>query len=82
LEYIYKKFVGICALSRAALEFFVATPQSILEKTEECDLLRFIEHRKPLKFVDIDSCMLSVDTPKDLETVRGIIQSRIEKENM
>ena len=82
LEYTYKKFVGICALSKAALDFFVTTPQSLLEKTEECDLLRFIEHRKSLKFVDIDSRMLSVDTAKDLETVRGIIQSRMEKENI
>ena len=82
IDFTYKKFVGICALSRMALDFFVKTPQSLLEKTEECDLLRFIEHKKNLKFVDIDSQTLSVDTPKDLETVRSIIQCHIEKENL
>lgn len=82
LDYTYKKFVGICALSKSALDFFVCTPQSMLEITEECDLIRFIEHKKPLKFVDVDSRTLSVDTPKDLEIVRGMIQSRIEKENI
>lgn len=80
LDYVYKKFVGICALSKEALEFFVTTPQSLLEKTEECDLIRFIEHKKPLKFVDVESWTLSVDTPKDLEYVRGVIRNWVERE--
>lgn len=46
LDFEYKKFVGICAFTKEALDFFVSTPQSKLEKIEECDLIRFIEHKK------------------------------------
>ena len=80
LDYEYKKFVGICAFAKEALDFFVRTPQSILEKTEECDLIRYIEHRKPIKFVDVDCMTLSVDTAKDLKAVRKIIGERLIKE--
>ena len=74
LDFDYKKFVGICAFSKEALDFFVTTPQSKLEKTEECDLIRFIEHKKNIKFIDVDCRTLSVDTPKDLEAVQSIMQ--------
>lgn len=80
LDYVYKKFVGICAFSKEALDFFVTTSQSLLEKTEECDLIRYIEHKKPLKFVDVECRTLSVDTPKDLEFVRSVIKQRLAQE--
>lgn len=76
LDFEYKKFVGICAFTKEALDFFVNTPQSKLEKIEECDLIRFIEHKKSCKFVDVDCRTVSVDTPKDLEYVRAIIQNK------
>jgi 3-deoxy-manno-octulosonate cytidylyltransferase (CMP-KDO synthetase) len=72
LDFTYKKFVGICAMSKSALDFYAATPKSELEIIEECDLIRFIEHHKRVKFVDLDCDTLSVDTPKDLERVRNL----------
>lgn len=80
LDYTYKKFVGICAFTKESLDFFVNTPQSLLEKTEECDLIRYIEHKKNVKFVDVDCRTLSVDTPKDLDFVREIIKKRMKQE--
>lgn len=77
LAFEYKKFVGMCAFTKEALDFFVSTPQSMLEKTEECDLIRFIEHKKNVKFVDVSCRTISVDTPKDLEIVRQIMSERI-----
>lgn len=73
LEFDYKKFVGICAFTKKALDFFVTTPQSMLEKVEECDLIRYIEHHKNVKFVDVDCRTVSVDTPKDLEMVKDLM---------
>lgn len=80
LDFEYKKFVGICAFTKEALDFFVNTPQSKLEIIEECDLIRFIEHKKNVKFVEVNCETLSVDTAKDLNSVRIIIQKRLRME--
>lgn len=70
LDYIYKKFVSIGVYTKEALDFFSSTQKGRLEQIEDFDLLRFIEHKKTVLFVDIDSVTLSVDTPNDLELIR------------
>jgi len=65
----YNKYVEIECFSKEALDFFVSTPQADLEKIEDIDHLRFLEHGKELKFKYVDSESISVDTPKDLEKV-------------
>lgn len=77
LDFDYKKFVGVGAFSRKALEFYANTPKGTIERIEECDLLRFIEHGVRVKFFDVDCRTLSVDTPKDLERVRGLMQEKL-----
>jgi 3-deoxy-manno-octulosonate cytidylyltransferase (CMP-KDO synthetase) len=79
LGFEYKKFVGICAITKAALDFYVNTPKSKLEIIEECDLIRFIEHHKKVKFIDIECDTLSIDTPKDLERVCEIMQCAMDR---
>ena len=81
LEFNYMKTAGIAAYTKEALEFYAETPQSQLEKIEECDLIRFIEHKKNVKFVDVMCNLISVDTTKDLMKVREIIKMRIEGDN-
>lgn len=76
---IYRKFVSIGVYTKEALRFFASTPQSPLEQAEECDLLRFIEHRKIVLLTDIGTHTLSVDTPADLEQVKDILKI---KENL
>lgn len=77
LDFVYKKFVGIGAFSKEALDFYEHTPKSSLEIIEECDLLRFIERFKPVKMVDVECKNISVDTPKDLDMVRNLMMSKI-----
>lgn len=70
MEIVYRKILGISAMSREALEFYHATPRSKTEMAEEIDLLRWVENRKKVIAIDYETNMLSVDTPKDLEEVR------------
>ena len=79
LSYKFKKLVGIECYSRSALEFFVEHPVGFLEKIEDIALLRFVENHKPVKLVLTSEHQLGVDTPKDLERVREIMQSMIDK---
>ena len=74
LLFKYNKYVGIECFSKKALDFFVSTPQGSIERIEDIDHLRFLEHGKELNFVLVDSESISVDTPKDLEKVVTIIQ--------
>lgn len=77
LDFEYKKFVGIGAFSRKALDFYFHTPKGKMEKIEECDLMRFIEHQIPIKFFDVTCRNISVDTPKDLEKVRALMKAKL-----
>lgn len=75
LLFKYKKYVGIECFTKEALDFFVSTPMGVLEKIEDIDHLRFIENHKVLKFKEIQSKSISVDTPKDLEKVRELLKA-------
>ena len=79
LSYKFKKLVGIECYSRSALEFFVEQPVGFLEKIEDIALLRFVENHKPITLVPTTEHQLGVDTPKDLERVREIMQLMIDK---
>ena len=48
-----------------------------IEGIEDIDHLRFIENGKSMLFTYVDSDSLSVDTPKDLEKVRMIIEESL-----
>lgn len=74
----YKKYVGVECFNKTALEFFVGTPMGEYEKIEDIDHLRFLENGIELHFTQVDSESLSVDTYKDLEKVRSILQKKIE----
>ena len=76
LEYRYKKHIGIVAFTRKALLFYVRTPAGEVETIENIDLLRFIENGFSVMGVEFETNSLSVDTFKDLETVRRIIGGR------
>ena len=80
LMFNYYKYVGIECFSKEALDFFVASPQGRLEKIEDIDHLRFLENHKPLKFKEVDSESISVDTPKDLEKVRMLLSKKLSEQ--
>ena len=80
LMFKYNKYVGIECFTKEALDFFVTTPQANLERIEDIDHLRFLEHGKELHFKFVDSESISVDTPKDLEKVKLLMVKDL-KEN-
>lgn len=77
LMFKYNKYVGIECFSKKALDFFVSTPQSNVERIEDIDHLRFLENGKFITFKYVDSESISVDTPKDLEKVRILLAEKI-----
>lgn len=79
IDYKYYKHVGVLIYSKSALEFFATTPKGYNEKIEDVNELRFIENGKKLKMVEVKAHSLSVDTPKDLEYVRTVIQDMIDR---
>lgn len=79
IEYKYYKHVGVLIYSKSALEFFASTDKGENEKIEDINELRFIEHGKKLKMVEVVAHSLSVDTPKDLEYVKTVIKGMIDK---
>lgn len=78
MDFVYRKILGISAMSKESLEFYHNTPRSAVEKAEEIDLLRWTEHHKRVLAIDYDCKMLSVDTPKDLDRVRELMKERLE----
>ena len=78
LLFDYYKYVGMECFTKEGLDFFVNTPQGSIERIEDIDHLRFIENGKEIHFTKIESASISVDTPKDLEKVRKMIQEKTE----
>lgn len=75
LGFPYYKVTGIQIFSKKALAFYDKTDRSILELAEENDLMRFVENKIPVKMTVSPYKTISVDTKKDLDEVRKIIQS-------
>lgn len=78
IDYKYYKHVGVLIYDINALKFFAETPKGHNEKIEDINELRFLEHDKKIKMVEVNANSLSVDTPKDLEYVKKIISSKIQ----
>lgn len=72
----YKKVVGVECYNKKALDFFVNTPKGFLESVEDVTLQRYLENKIHINYKLVDSISLSVDTPRDLEKVRDIINKR------
>lgn len=79
MDYDFYKHLGVLAYSLEALRFFAQTSKGFLERVEDINELRFIEHGKKLKMIPVEAHTLSVDTPKDLDYVRGIVAGKLER---
>lgn len=78
IDYKYYKHVGVLIYDINALKFFAETSKGYNEKIEDVNELRFVEHGKKIKMIEVKTHSLSVDTPKDLEYVKLIILKKIE----
>lgn len=79
LDYVIYKPIGVYAFRRDTLLKYADLKKGPLEKAEDIELLRFIEHGVKVKVKEIVSDTISVDTPKDLERVRNIVRNKLEK---
>ena len=77
INFRYKKLVGIECFNKKALDFYYSSEMGDIEKIEDIDHLRFIEHGVPLILKRTESESLSVDTKNDLEKVRRIMSQRL-----
>jgi 3-deoxy-manno-octulosonate cytidylyltransferase (CMP-KDO synthetase) len=71
---LYHHF-GMYAYRRAALQRFVALKPSPLEKREQLEQLRALEDGMRIDVTIVDSVPVEVNTPEDLELVRGLLAS-------
>lgn len=65
--------IGLYAYRRAALEKFVALPQSDNEKREKLEQLRALDNGMRIDVAVVDAVPLGVDTPEDLEKARRML---------
>ena len=76
----YFKHVGIYAFRRKTLEEVVKLEQSMLEKSESLEQLRWLENGYRIAVRETQAENIGIDTPEDLERLKvGSINSPIEK---
>lgn len=75
LDYIIYKPIGVYAFKRETLLYYATLEMGPLEKAEEIELLRLVEHGVKIRIGVVDSDTVAVDTYKDLERVRAYIES-------
>ena len=77
IDFQYWKHVGITGMSASIIKNYDKMPIGNFESIEGIDHLRFIDNGNLMYFIKIDNIKsLSVDTPKDLEKVRQIIEDK------
>lgn len=72
----YFKHLGLYAYRKAALDKFVALPESSLEKSERLEQLRFLENGIPIYVGETPYDSVGVDTEEDLQRVIEMLQKR------
>lgn len=78
LNFDYYKHIGIIGYNKKMLDFYAANPPGRFELIEGIATLRFTDYGKPLMLKEAKNVVsLSVDTPKDLEVVTGIVRHKI-----
>ncbi|MFQ9799567.1 MAG: cytidylyltransferase domain-containing protein [Clostridia bacterium] len=78
-QFCYYKHLGGAGLLYGSAALFSETGRGKVERIEDINELRFIEHGKKLRMIPVEAQTLSVDTPRDLDFVRNIIQEKLER---
>lgn len=79
IKFKYYKHVGIIGYNKKMLDFHKYSEPGMFEKIEGIDSLRFLDYGKKLKLIITSkNDNLSVDTQKDLDKVRMIMQKKID----
>lgn len=81
LDYAYYKQVCVYGFKPEALRFYceygLQYGKAKVEAVEDIEILRFIENGYQVQYIEVDSETVAVDTPNDLEKVRGIVTAKI-----
>ncbi|MCC8067716.1 MAG: 3-deoxy-manno-octulosonate cytidylyltransferase [Clostridiales bacterium] len=72
----YMRHLGLYGLSRDALLFYARTPRGILERTEDIEMLRFLENGYRIKILKVYSKSVGVDLPEDIGRAEAAIRER------
>ena len=75
-QFKYKKYVGVELFNKAALDFYVSTEPTEIEKIEDIGSIRFLEHGFRIHYDLVESDSLSVDTTKDLAKVIRVLSNK------
>jgi 3-deoxy-manno-octulosonate cytidylyltransferase (CMP-KDO synthetase) len=68
------KQVCVIPFRRDFLREFARLPPTPLERAESIDMLRAIEHGRPVRLVEIEEETHAVDTPEDLQLVEALMK--------
>lgn len=69
----YLLHVGVYAYKKEALMNFTQWPQSVLEKKEKLEQLRYLENGVKIKMAETDYVNIAIDTPEDLEKAKNLL---------
>jgi 3-deoxy-manno-octulosonate cytidylyltransferase (CMP-KDO synthetase) len=72
----YFKHLGLYAYRKPALDFFVSQPESMLEKNERLEQLRFLESGIAIYVGETPYDSVGVDTEEDLQRAAAILGKR------
>ena len=72
----YFKHLGFYAYRKEALNRFVSRPESLLERSERLEQLRFLENGIPIYVAETPFDTVGVDTEEDLRRVEEILLKR------
>src|SRR5579863_3247890 len=72
----YFKHLGLYAYRKSALDRFVTLPESLLEKSERLEQLRFLENGISIHVGETPHDSIGVDTEEDIQRVITILNKR------
>lgn len=72
----YWKHVGLYAYRRAVLDTYHALPRSPLERAEQLEQLRLLEHGIAIRVTETDEPTVGVDTEDDFRAVEALLTRR------
>lgn len=70
---VYWKQVCIYAFTKDELEIYAAHSRGAIEKSEDIEILRFLEIGYPVKMVKTRGNTIAVDVPEDVAKVEGVL---------
>jgi 3-deoxy-manno-octulosonate cytidylyltransferase (CMP-KDO synthetase) len=73
---VYWKHIGMYAFRRPVLEMYHSLPASALEKAEQLEQLRLLEHGIRIRVLETREATIGVDTEEDLKAVAALVASR------